>query len=82
MLGHNMSQKLTYISYVLTTYTIRAITLIALAMGSVITSETSVNFCESTRRNVAEDGYIPTRHRENVKSSIINFDCFVVYYPV
>jgi hypothetical protein len=37
-------------------------------MEAVSTSETSVNFYETTRRNIAEGGHIHTRRRENLKS--------------
>jgi hypothetical protein len=43
------------------------------------TSETSVNFCQTTRRNIPEDSYLHIRPRENLKSSLY----FVKYsvYP-
>jgi hypothetical protein len=31
-------------------------------------SETSVNFYQTTRRNIPEDSYLHTRRRENLKS--------------
>jgi hypothetical protein len=31
------------------------------------TSETSVNFCETTRRSIPEDSYLHARRRENLK---------------
>jgi hypothetical protein len=47
---------LTDVSDVLTTSIIRAI--IALMMEAVSTSEMSVNFYETTRRNIPEDGHL------------------------
>jgi hypothetical protein len=35
------------------------------------TSETSVNFYQTTRRNVPEDSHLLTRRRENLKSHLI-----------
>jgi hypothetical protein len=43
---------------------------IALMMEAVITSETSVNFYQNTRRNNPEDGHLHTRRRENLKSHL------------
>jgi hypothetical protein len=40
----------------------------ALMMEAVSTSETSVNFYETTRRNISEDSHLFTRRRENLKS--------------
>jgi hypothetical protein len=37
-------------------------------MEAVNTSETSVNFYETTRRNIPEDSHLHIRHRENIKS--------------
>jgi hypothetical protein len=37
-------------------------------MEAVSTSETSVNFYETTRRNIPEDSHLYTRRRENLKS--------------
>jgi hypothetical protein len=34
-------------------------------------SETSVNFCQTTRRNKPEDIHLYTRRRENLKSLLI-----------
>jgi hypothetical protein len=42
--------------------------LIALMMESFYTSETSVSFHQTTRRNNPEDSYLHTRRRENLKS--------------
>jgi hypothetical protein len=42
--------------------------IIALMMVAVSTSETSVNFYETTRRNVQEDSHLYTHRRENLKS--------------
>jgi hypothetical protein len=40
----------------------------ALMMEAARTSETSVNFYQTTRRNNPEDSYLHTRRRENLKS--------------
>jgi hypothetical protein len=37
-------------------------------MEAIITSETSVNFYQTTRRNITEDSHLHTRRRENLKS--------------
>jgi hypothetical protein len=37
-------------------------------MEAASTSETSVNFYQTTRRNNPEDSYLYTRRRENLKS--------------
>jgi hypothetical protein len=37
-------------------------------MEAVSTSETSVNFYQTTRRNIPENSYLQTRHRKNLKS--------------
>jgi hypothetical protein len=42
--------------------------LIALTIGAASTSETSVNFYQTTRRNNPENSHLHTRHRENLKS--------------
>jgi hypothetical protein len=39
-----------------------------MAMEAVSTSETSVNFYETTRRSIPENSYPHTRRRENLKS--------------
>jgi hypothetical protein len=44
---------------------------IVLVVEAGRTSETSVNFYESTRRNIPEDGHLHTSRRENLKSHII-----------
>jgi hypothetical protein len=41
---------------------------IALMMEAASTSETSVNFYQTTRRNNPEDSHLYTRRRENLKS--------------
>jgi hypothetical protein len=45
-----------------------AYALIALMMEAANTSETSVNFYPTTRRNTPEDSLFHTRRRENLKS--------------
>jgi hypothetical protein len=42
--------------------------IIALMMEAANTSETSVNFYQTTRRNNPEDSHLHTRRRENQKS--------------
>jgi hypothetical protein len=42
--------------------------LIALMMEAVSTSEMSVSFYQTTRRNIPEDSHVHTRRRENLKS--------------
>jgi hypothetical protein len=37
-------------------------------MAAASTSETLVNFYQTTRRNNTEDSYLHTRRRENLKS--------------
>jgi hypothetical protein len=44
--------------------------LIALMMGTASTSETSVNFYQTTRRNGPEDSHLHTRRPENLKSHL------------
>jgi hypothetical protein len=54
------------VSEVLTVSIIRAVTLM---IEAVSTSETSVNFCQTTQRNVLEDSHLQHRHlhcRENL----------------
>jgi hypothetical protein len=41
---------------------------IALMMEAVNTSETSVKFYQTRRRNIPEDSHLYTRRRENLKS--------------
>jgi hypothetical protein len=41
-------------------------------MEAVITSETSVNFNATTRRNIPEDSELHTRRLENLKSFIFH----------
>jgi hypothetical protein len=42
----------------------------ALIMGAVSISETSVNFCETIQRNIAEDSHLHIHRRENLKSHL------------
>jgi hypothetical protein len=42
--------------------------IIALMTEAVSISETSVNFYQTTRRNIPEDIHLHTRRRENLKS--------------
>jgi hypothetical protein len=41
-----------------------------LMMQALSASETSVNFYETTRRNIPEDSHLRTRCRENLKSHL------------
>jgi hypothetical protein len=45
-------------------------TIIALMMEAASTSETSVNFYQTTQRNNPEDSHLHTRRRENLKSHL------------
>jgi hypothetical protein len=58
-------QKLVEVSNVLTASIIRV------TIEAVSPYETSVNFCQSTRRNIPEDNYLHTRRLENQKSRIL-----------
>jgi hypothetical protein len=42
-------------------------------MKAVSISEMSVNFYQTTQRNIPEDGHVHTRRRENLKSHIEKF---------
>jgi hypothetical protein len=48
---------------------------IALMIETVYTSETSVKFYQTSRRNIPEDSHLHTRRRENLKSHIFRFIC-------
>jgi hypothetical protein len=39
-------------------------------MEAASTSETSVNFYQTTRRNIPEDSHLQNRRRENLKSHL------------
>jgi hypothetical protein len=41
-------------------------------MEAVSTSETSVNFYQTTWRNIPEDSHVHTRRRENLKFKLCN----------
>jgi hypothetical protein len=47
---------------------LRRVGRIFLMMEAVSTSETPVNFYETTQRNIPEDSHLHTRCRENLKS--------------
>jgi hypothetical protein len=47
-------------------------TVIALMKEAARTSETSVNFYQTTRRNIPEDSNLHTRRCENLKSYLVN----------
>jgi hypothetical protein len=63
MLHHVIWWKLTDLSEVLTA----TIILITLMMEAVSTSETLVNFYQTTERNIPEDSHLHTSHHENLK---------------
>jgi hypothetical protein len=44
------------------------VSIIALMMEAASTSETSINFYQTTWRNISEDSHLHTRRRENLKS--------------
>jgi hypothetical protein len=41
-------------------------------MEAARTSETLVNFCQTTRRYNPEDSHLRTHRRENIKSKLLN----------
>jgi hypothetical protein len=53
-------------------------------MEAASTSETSVNFYQTTRRNNPENSHLQTRHSENLKSQSDsnNTDRFIVYLEI
>jgi hypothetical protein len=53
--------------------------MIALMVEAENTSETSVNFYQTTRRNNPEDSHIHVRRRENLKSHP-EFRCIVLSF--
>jgi hypothetical protein len=65
MLRHVVWDNFTEVSEVFTASINRAP-----MMESVSTSETSVNFYQTTRRNIPEDRHLHTRRRENLKSQL------------
>jgi hypothetical protein len=52
----------------------------ALMMKAASTSETSVNFYQTTRRNNPEDSHLHTRRRENLKSHLVNLYEATLHY--
>jgi hypothetical protein len=50
-----------------------SINLGVLMMEAVITCKTSVNFYQTTRRNIPEDSYLHTLRRENLKSHHVQY---------
>jgi hypothetical protein len=54
---------------------IAASIIITLMIEAARTSETSVNFCETTRRNIPEDRRLRIRRPENLKSHEVAFGC-------
>jgi hypothetical protein len=60
---------------------ITATLLIALMMAAESTSETSVNFYQTTRRNNPENSHLHTRRRENLKSYKLRSSSFGVSFP-
>jgi hypothetical protein len=49
--------------------------MITLMMEAVTSSETSVTFYQTTRRNIPEDSHLDPRRRENLKPHIIYNGC-------
>jgi hypothetical protein len=52
-------------------------------VASVNTSETSVNFYQTTLHNIPEDSHLHTRRRENLKSHVehaLASDAFLIYW--
>jgi hypothetical protein len=49
-----------------------AYSLIALMTEAASSSETLVDIYQTKRRNNPEDSYLRTRHRENLKSQLLN----------
>jgi hypothetical protein len=62
-------QKFTDVSLVLAAYII-VVVMVALMMEAVGTSETSVNFYETTWSNISQGSQLHTRRRENLKSHL------------
>jgi hypothetical protein len=53
--------------------------LITLMMEAINTSETSVNFYQTSRRNIPEDCHLHIRRRENLKSQKFSpVFCFII----
>jgi hypothetical protein len=51
-------------------------------MEAEITSETSTNFYEATRRNIPEDSHLHTRRHQNLKShQTFSFRLTIRNYP-
>jgi hypothetical protein len=55
-------------------HTASIIKAIALMTEAASTSETLVNFYQTTRRNNPEDSHLHTRRRENLKSNLTTTD--------
>jgi hypothetical protein len=53
-----------------------------LMMEAAGTSETPVNFYQTTRRNNSEDSHLQTRRRENLKSHDIHTSCLRTVYQL
>jgi hypothetical protein len=53
--------------------------IIARMMEAASTSEMSVNFYQTTRRNSPEDSHLHTRSRENLKSHLFNYGSYEYY---
>jgi hypothetical protein len=73
---------LTDVSEVRTASIIRAMSLIALMMEAVRTSETLVNIYLTTWQYIPEDSKLHTHRRENLKSHIFDtvFTCVIFQY--
>jgi hypothetical protein len=86
-LRHEVSQKLTKVLEVLTTFIVRAI--IALMVEAVSTSKTSVNFYDTTRRNIPEDSHLRavewlaiTCRTRKVLGSIFDAESWMMFFVV
>jgi hypothetical protein len=64
--GSTLSDRFPYLKPIL-----RARLLIALMMEAVSTSETSVNFYQTTWRYITEDSHLRNRRRDNLKSHLL-----------
>jgi hypothetical protein len=54
----------------------------ALMMGAARTSETLVNFYQTTRRYNLEDSHLRSHRRENLKSyTFFNLQCLIIHNP-
>jgi hypothetical protein len=56
-------------------------TVFRVMVEAVCTSETSVNFYQTTRRNIPEDSHLYTRRRENLKSHLVILMSLKLLFP-